>query len=221
MNIAGDFVFAAPRQIAWDALQDPKVLASVLPGCERLDLIAENEYEGDITLKIGPVQGSFSGKVKLEQLQPPESFHMVIDGRGQQGFVKATANITLADEGDATRIVYNSDAQVGGRIATVGMRLIETSARAIVKQSLAGIDAAMRLRAAAAQTTMAAGASVDAGSAAAAAVVPDADARPSQAAFAAGVAREVARDLMPTVLRRALILIALAALVWVVLALVR
>lgn len=221
MHIAGDYVFAAPRPIVWEALQDPKVLASVLPGCERLDLVGPDEYDGAIKLRIGPVQGDYQGKVKLLDLVPPESFRMQIDGKGQQGFVKATASITLADDGANTKITYDSDAQVGGRIATVGQRLIETSARAVVKQSLDGLDAAMRARAATAASVTAAGGSLAEAAAAAAAIAPRAEDKPSQAAFAATVAKDVAKDLVPRGVRRALIILGIIALTWFLLGLLK
>jgi uncharacterized protein len=221
MHLEGEYIFAAPRPIVWEALQDPKVLASVLPGCERLDLVGPDEYDGKIKLKIGPVQGDYQGKVKLTDLVPPESFRMQIDGKGQQGFVKATANITLADEGLTTKIAYSSDAQVGGRIATVGQRLIETSARAIVKQSLDGLDVAMRARAEMALLVTTSGGSVAEAAAAAAAVAPRLEDKPSQADFAASVAKEVARDLVPGKVRRALIVVAVLVLTWFLLGLLK
>jgi carbon monoxide dehydrogenase subunit G len=183
MKLAGDYLFAAPQALVWDALLDPKVLASVLPGCERLDLTGENQYEGQLQIKVGPVQGSFLGKVKLRDLNPPTSYSMEVDGRGAPGFVKATAKISLATEGESTRFSYDADAQVGGKIASVGQRLMESSARAIIKQSLEGLNAAVVARSQAAH---------------AAAVVPTAAAGgPSQLHLAAGVAREVAKDLIP------------------------
>lgn len=219
MKIAGDYVFAASRAIVWEALQDPKVLAAVLPGAERLDLTAPNEYEGQLKIKVGPVQGDFTGKVKLQDLEPPVSYKMAIDGRGAQGFVNATATIMLAEEGpSSTRMTYDSEAQVGGRIASVGQRLMESSARAIVKQSLEGLDAAMRARAMAAETVAAAGGSaVEASAAAAAALAPLESAKPSQTAFAAGVAKEVAKDLVPPGARRAIVFaVAILLVLWVI-----
>ncbi|HMN07540.1 MAG TPA: carbon monoxide dehydrogenase subunit G [Gemmatimonadaceae bacterium] len=218
MKIAGEYSFAAPRAVVWEALQDPKVLAAVLPGAERLDLVAPDEYEGKLKIKVGPVQGDFTGKVKLQDLQPPASYTMAIDGQGAQGFVKATASIALAEDGpSATRMRYDSEAQVGGRIASVGQRLVESSARAIVKQSLEGLDAAIRARAAAAQTVAAAGGSVaEASAAAEAALAPIEAAKPSQAAFAAGVAREVAKEVIPPGVRRVIIaVVAIVVILWI------
>lgn len=216
MKIAGEYAFAAPRAVVWEALQDPKVLAAVLPGAERLDLVAPDEYEGKLKIKVGPVQGDFTGKVKLQDLQPPASYTMAIDGQGAQGFVKATASIALAEDGpSATHMRYDSEAQVGGRIASVGQRLVESSARAIVKQSLEGLDAAIRARATAAQTVAAAGGSV-AEASAAAALAPIEAAKPSQAAFAAGVAREVAKEVIPPGVRRVIIaVVAIVVILWI------
>lgn len=217
MKIAGDYLFSAPRPLVWDALLDPKVLASVLPGAERLDLTGENEYEGQLKIKVGPVQGDFLGKVKLEDIQPPAAYRMDIDGRGSQGFVKAKASLTLAEEGEGTRLAYDADAQVGGRIASVGQRLIESSARAIVKQSLEGLDGAIQARAAAAKAAQATGASTAEVAATAAAVATPEVVKPSQAAFAAGVAKEVAKDLVPPAARYVLIAVAIALVLWLIL----
>jgi carbon monoxide dehydrogenase subunit G len=210
MKIAGDYLFAASRALVWEALLDPKVLAAVLPGAERLDLTGENEYEGQLRIKVGPVQGDFLGKVRLDDIQPPSSYRMNVDGRGSQGFVKALATIALADEGVGTRLTYDADAQVGGRIASVGQRLVESSARAIVKQSLEGLDRAIQARAAAAAPSGSAGEP-------AAAAVSEAVAelaKPSQAAFAAGVAREVAKDLVPPAARYVIVALVVGAIVW-------
>lgn len=219
MHLSGEYVFAAPRAIVWSALQDPRVLASVLPGCERLDRVDDHTFEGAIRLRIGPVQGDYSGRVQLRDLREPDSFGMQIDGKGQQGFVKAVATVSLAAEGDQTRITYTSDAQVGGRIAAVGQRLIETSARAIVKQSLEGLDAAMRERAATAASVTLAGGSPEEANAAADAVAPTLTDRPSDAAFAATVAREVAKDIIPPLARRAIIVLVILVLTWILLGL--
>lgn len=214
MKIAGEFTFAAPRPLVWDALQDPRVLASVLPGCESLELVGDHEYEGKLKVKIGPVQGDYVGRVTLTDLDAPQAFRMAVDGRGQQGWVKATASIALAEEGATTRITYDSDAQVGGRIASVGQRLIETSARAIVRQSLEGLDTTMRARAETAEHVVAQGGTVEMAVAAAAEVAPPEEARTTEAQVAASVAREVAKDLGPVIARRAAIFVAVAAIGW-------
>ena len=158
MKLSGEYVFAAEVEEVWDALFDPAVLAAVLPGCEKLELV-DGSYLGEIKVKIGPIQGKFTGKVDLLDQLRPTSYRMVIDGKGAQGFVKATARIALAPEGTSTKITYDSEAQVGGKIATVGERLVETSAKAIVKQSLEGLGQNIVIRAEAHRQAKAAAAS--------------------------------------------------------------
>ncbi|HEX4454192.1 MAG TPA: carbon monoxide dehydrogenase subunit G [Kofleriaceae bacterium] len=145
MKLAGEYVFDAGVQEVWDALFDPAVLAAVMPGCEKLELV-NGSYLGEIKVKVGPIQGAFSGKVDLSDQVPPKSYKMIVDGRGAQGFVKATASIVLEPEGAKTKVSYDADAQVGGKIASVGQRLVETSARAIVKQSLDGLAENIKIR---------------------------------------------------------------------------
>jgi carbon monoxide dehydrogenase subunit G len=149
MKLDGDYVFTARIQDVWDALFDPAVLAAVLPGCEKLELV-DGSYVGEIKVKVGPISGKFTGKVDLLDQQPPNSYRMNIDGRGAQGFVQASATIRLESISAAeTRMRYESEAQIGGKIATVGQRLVETSAKAIVKQSLEGLHENIKIRAAA------------------------------------------------------------------------
>jgi uncharacterized protein len=213
MKLDGEYVFDAGVQDVWDALFDPAVLAAVMPGCEKLELI-DGSYHGEIKVKVGPIQGAFTGKVDLLDQEPPASYRMIVDGRGAQGFVKATATIKLAPEGDGTRMRYDSDAQVGGKIASVGQRLIETSARAIVKQSLEGLSENVKRRAAAHRAAAAAAAAAAPASASASA---SAEPAPSPAAveyqradagkLAGAVAKEVTKTFAPII---ALVALALA-----------
>jgi carbon monoxide dehydrogenase subunit G len=211
MKIGGEYTFDGPQDVVWEALLDPQVLASVLPGAEKLDLVGENEYEGALKLKVGPVQGQFMGKVRLEDIRPPDSYTMHVDGRGAPGFVKAVGHLTLAGEGEKTRLEYEGDANVGGRLASVGQRLVETSARAIIKQSLEGLNAAIRARAAAA--------SAPAGDTDAGTPAQPVFETPTQSQFAASVAKEVAKDLIPPGMRTLLLAIGaivIAVLIWLV-----
>lgn len=148
MKLEGDYVFEASVPEVWSALFDPVILAAVMPGCEKLELV-DGQYVGEIKVKVGPIQGKFTGKVDLKDKDEPHSYTMVVDGRGAPGFIKATAGVKLAPEGAGTRVTYDADAQIGGKIASVGQRLIEASARAIVAQSLEGLHNNIKLRAAA------------------------------------------------------------------------
>ncbi len=190
MKLAGDYKFEAPVADVWSALLDPVVLAAVMPGCEKLDLV-DGAYVGDLNIKVGPVQGKFHGKVNLSDVQEEEGYTMKVDGRGAPGFVRATATVKLTPEGDQTRMEYDADAQVGGRIASVGQRLIDASAKAIIKESLEGLNANVKARASVAEGEEAE-------------VI-----QASQAEFATKVAKEVAKDLIPPPVRTALIVLAL------------
>jgi len=202
VKLAGDYRFNAPASDVWKALLDPVVLAAVMPGCEKLELI-DDAYVGELNIKVGPVQGKFQGKVVLADVVEEQGYTMTVDGRGAPGFVKAKAAVKLTPEGPETLMVYDADAQVGGRIASVGQRLIDSSARAIIKESLEGLNANVKARANVVEGEEA--------------VVVKA----SQAAFASKVAKEVAKDLIPPPARAALIALALVGIGVVIYFLVR
>lgn len=188
MKVQGEYTFEGQQDLVWDVLQDPEVLAAVLPGCEKLELVGEDEYEGALKIKVGPVQGKFMGKVRLADIQRPDSYTMHVDGQGAPGFVKAMGNLTLAPSGEHTLVTYEGDAQVGGKLASVGQRLMESSAKAIIKQSLDGLNSHVVAR-------VGGGSGADAEGDEAAAPAPIK--APSEKEFAAAVAKEVAKDLMP------------------------
>ena len=189
MKVGGEYVFEGPQALVWEVLLDPTVLATVLPGCEKLELVGEYEYEGALKLKVGPVQGQFMGKVKLEDISAPDSYVMKVDGKGAPGFVKASGDLRLTGDGPHTNLTYSGDAQIGGRLASVGHRLMESASKAIITQSLNGLNAAVKAR-------------VDAVAGAEPGGEPGA--APSQKEFATSVAREMARDLMPAWVRLSL-----------------
>ena len=238
MKLEGNYSFEAPLDTVWQGLFDPEVLARTLPGCDKLERQGD-QFLGEINVKMGPVQGKFQGKVDIQNVKDRESYTMVVDGRGPAGFAKATANIRVKGEGATTRLDYDSDVQVGGRIASVGQRLLDASSRAIVKQSLEGLHEQLKALAArsapapapapaeavaaavpvtatapataavAVAAAVPAAAPAPAPAAAAAAPLPSA---PSQAAFAMGVAKELGKDLFtPKNILVALLAIALLA----------
>lgn len=189
MKVAGSYTFEAPQKTVWEALQNPTVLTSVLPGCDRLEEVGENQFEGELNIKVGPVQGKFKGRVEMRDLDEPNSFTLKIDGRGSTGFVKATARIDLEAAGESTLMRYDSDAQIGGRIASVGQRLLDSSAKAIVQQSLDGMREL---------TKVASQSGTEGGETAGAVAEAAADFQaPTQAEFAAKVAKQVAKDVVP------------------------
>ena len=207
MKISGEYLFEGPQELVWELLMDPGVLASVLPGCEKLEQTGDNEYQGTLEIRIGPVQGKFKGKVQLEDIREPDTYTMKVHGEGASGFVDAIGRLALASEDGNTRVTYEGDANVGGRLAAVGQRLVESSAKSIIRQSLQGLNAAVMARAGGSDSSGSGGetsaADTDAEprgldtSPTPAAGATASSKRPSQTRFAARVAGDVFRDILP------------------------
>ncbi len=202
MEISGEYTFDAPQELVWEALQDPDVLASVMPGGEGFEEVGENEYKGNLKIKVGPVQGKFTGNIKLKEIVPPESYHMEVEGKGAPGFVNAEGNLKLTGQGDQTHMAYEGTAQVGGRIASVGQRLMDSSAKSIIRQSLEGLNAYLQTQVAAQQAATPAAETEEAGEPVVDTAVPTAQPTPtykppSQTEVAMNVAKDVANDIIP------------------------
>ncbi len=135
MEIKGEYRIPAPRQKVWEALNDPAILKQCIPGCDLLEKLSETEMNGKVTAKVGPVSAKFSGKVTLSDINPPESYRISGEGQGGvAGFAKGGATVHLAEEGAETVLTYNADAQVGGKLAQIGSRLIQSTARSMADQ---------------------------------------------------------------------------------------
>lgn len=190
MKLEGSYTFDAPRELVWEMFFDPEVLARTMPGCEKLERTAENSFEGRMRMQVGPVQGVFKGTVVLTDLHSPETYHMQVDGQGPSGFMKGEGDVRLEETEEGTIMHYVGEAQVGGRIAQVGQRLMDSSARAIVKQSLDNLARQVDARQ---QTGK--GSSIPSENGAKTEEAPPAP--PSQTEFALGVAREMASEFIP------------------------
>ena len=131
MKMTGEEIIAAPRRVVWDALNDPEVLKQCITGCEEIKKKSETEFEAKVTAKVGPVKASFLGAVKLSKLNPPRSYVISGEGKGGvAGFAKGGATIQLSDTADGqTKLSYDVDAQVGGKLAQIGSRLIDSTAK--------------------------------------------------------------------------------------------
>jgi carbon monoxide dehydrogenase subunit G len=134
LKIGGSYIVPAGRERAYQLLQDPVVLAKCMPGTDHLDKIAEDEYEMKMKMMIASMGGMFTGKIRIADQKPPESFRLVVDGTGKIGFVKGEGLLELVPQGESTEVKYEGDVQVGGTIAGVGQRLIDTSAKMIIKK---------------------------------------------------------------------------------------
>ena len=125
MKLEGSSDVPAARQTVWEAFLDPAKLKKAIPGCEKLEAIAPEEYKATMKVGVGGVKGTFEGKVKITEKKPPESYKLAVEGTGGPGFVRGETVITLSDaEGGGTRVAYSADVQVGGLIASVGQRML-------------------------------------------------------------------------------------------------
>ena len=136
MEIKGEYRIPAPRQKVWEALNNPEILKQTIPGCDELVKLSDTEMNGKVTAKVGPVSAKFAGKVTLSDIKPPESYTIFGEGQGGvAGFAKGGAKVSLAEDGpDATVLTYVADAQVGGKLAQIGSRLIQSTATVMANQ---------------------------------------------------------------------------------------
>jgi carbon monoxide dehydrogenase subunit G len=119
-----------PQQKVWEGLNDPEVLKACIPGCETIEKVSDNEYRVAMTAAVGPVKAKFNGKLLLADLNPPTSYTLSFEGSGgAAGFGKGGAQVALAPEGAGTKLSYKANAQVGGKLAQVGSRLIDGVAK--------------------------------------------------------------------------------------------
>lgn len=179
MKLQGEYQFDGPREIVWELVRDPDVLAKALPGTQSLEQVDENSYEGKMNVRIGPVAGLFSGKLVVSNEVPPESYTLAVEGKGGPGFGKGSGDVQLIDQGDGTTLMtYQGELQVGGTIANVGQRLIETVANSMAKQAFESLNRSLKAR----LTGQAEGVEVEYRA-------------PSELEFATGVAKDLAGQL--------------------------
>lgn len=130
MEMNGEYRIEASRQKVWDALNDPEILKQSIPGCEEINQLSETEMTAKVVAKVGPVKANFTGQVTLSDLDPPNSYRISGEGKGgAAGFAKGGANVRLEADGDATVLKYDVDATVGGKLAQLGARLIDGTAK--------------------------------------------------------------------------------------------
>jgi uncharacterized protein len=130
MDMHGELRIPAPRDEVWKKLNDPETLKNCIPGCESVDRVSDTEFTAKLVARVGPVKASFSGKVTLTDLNPPSSYTITGEGSGGvAGFAKGSAKIALDDAGAETVLRYGVQAQVGGKLAQIGSRLIDATSR--------------------------------------------------------------------------------------------
>lgn len=190
MELAGEYVFDGPREEVWEMMRDPAVLATALPGTQSLDQVDENEYTGKMHVRVGPVAGVFSGRVMISEEVPPESYVLSVEGRGGPGFGKGSGRVELVDQGDGTTLMkYEGELQIGGKLASVGQRLIESVSKSLLRQGLESLNQALQARMAGE------GGGVEEGKEVGEEVEEIAYQPPSEAQFATTVVKDVTADI--------------------------
>ena len=136
MHIEGSYEFESDRELVWSALMDIEVLGSIIPGSKGLQEIGPDKYQSKLAVKVGPVSGKFESTFELADVQPPESYKLIVTGKGPAGHVAGEGTIRLEQQSEKTVMHYAGDAKIGGKIAAVGQRLLDIAAKQIARQSL-------------------------------------------------------------------------------------
>lgn len=136
MDMTGSQTISAPREVVWAALNDPDVLKGAIPGCEEIEKVSDTEMKAKVTLKIGPVKATFNGTVTLDNINAPESYTIAGEGAGgAAGFAKGRADVNLVELGpEETELNYAVKADVGGKLAQLGSRLIDSTSKKLAGQ---------------------------------------------------------------------------------------
>ena len=179
MKLEGEHIFKGPREAVWEMLRDPDALSTAIPGAQSLNKISDQEFDGVINLRMGPVSGSFSGKVTLSKEVPPTNFTLTAEGRGAPGFAKGVGDVELIDQGDGTTLMkYSGEMQIGGMLASVGQRMVDSVSKSMFRQGFEAMDNTLEAKLA--------GKSTD-------------DLKsiksPTEAEFAAGVAKDMVKNI--------------------------
>jgi uncharacterized protein len=134
MRVSGSQKLALPPERAYAMMQDPEVLARSMPGCESLVKSGDDEYKMKMKMALAAVSGAFDGTVKIAEQSPPHSFRLLVEGTGKIGFMKGQGLLHFSPSGEGTEVTYDGDVQVGGTIAAVGQRLIDATAKMMIKR---------------------------------------------------------------------------------------
>lgn len=134
MKISGSYTLPVPQERAYRLLQDPEALAQSIPGCDALVKTGDNEYSMKMKMALASISGLFDGKVRIGDDNFPSSFRLIVEGTGKIGFMKGDGLLTLSPKDSSTEVRYDGDVQVGGTIAAVGQRLLDTTAKMMIKR---------------------------------------------------------------------------------------
>lgn len=150
MKIEGEYTFDSPREEVWKLVRDPEVLASCVPGIQSVTKVNDNEFNGEIAVRIGPLSGTFGGRVRVDNEAPPQYCTLIVEGAGKIGFLKGTGEVILSElENGRTLMKYSGEVHIGGKVASVGQRLFDSVSKGMVKQGLDKLNEISKKRSAA------------------------------------------------------------------------
>jgi carbon monoxide dehydrogenase subunit G len=141
MKIEGSHIIKAPRESLYQLMVDPEILRRCVPGCQSLEDAGNGHYKMTLKAGVGSIKGIFTGAIKLDEMHEPEHYKMTVDAKGPAGFLKGVGLIALTEQGDVTTINYTGETSVGGTIASVGQRMVQSTAKMMAGQFFAAIEA--------------------------------------------------------------------------------
>jgi uncharacterized protein len=145
MELKGERLIPADIDRTWNALNDPETLKVCIPGCESVTRTGDNSFESVVAVKIGPVNARFKGRLQMTNVDAPRAYTINFDGQGgAAGFGKGSAGVKLEPEGESTRLLFDAKAQVGGKMAQIGSRLVDATAQKLTEQFFSAFEAHLR-----------------------------------------------------------------------------
>jgi carbon monoxide dehydrogenase subunit G len=147
MKIEGEYTFDSPRDEVWKLVRDPEALAKCVPGIQSVTKVNDQEFKGEIAVRIGPLSGTFGGRVMVSNEVPPVSCTLTVEGTGKIGFLKGSGEVMLSEQPDGkTLMKYSGEAQIGGKVASVGQRLFDSVSKGMIKQGLDKLNEILKER---------------------------------------------------------------------------
>ncbi|MFO7681485.1 MAG: carbon monoxide dehydrogenase subunit G [Chloroflexota bacterium] len=140
MKLQGNYTFPVPPDCLWPLLKDPAVLTAVLPGCQKLEAVGENQYQGELIIPVGPLAGSYSGSLALSHVVQNEGFTFTFTAQSKTGIIGGNGRFQLQPQAANTFLTYKGEAKVGGQLTSYATPLLETNARSLIRQSLENLD---------------------------------------------------------------------------------
>jgi carbon monoxide dehydrogenase subunit G len=141
MKVEGTYKIEGSRGRVWQLMTSPEVLQRCVPGCQTLEAAGDGSYKVTLKAGVGSIKGLFNGTIKLDELREPEHYKMIVDGKGSSGFLKGEGTLDLVEDGGETAVNYLGDVSVGGTLASVGQRMIQSTAKLMIGQFFTAIDA--------------------------------------------------------------------------------